>query len=324
MATNPNRPGESQGDEGQHSPLNERAQSLLRLLIERFIQEGRPVGSRTLVKDARLDLSPATVRNTMADLEEMGFLRSPHTSAGRVPTVKGYRFFVDSLLQVKPLTSREVERLRRELDPDLATGDLVQSVSSLLSGITRMAGVVMVPRRQQQALRHVEFLPLSGNRVLVILVINEQEVQNRIIHTRRTYSAAELTEAANFLNAQFIGRGLRQVREALVEDMRQTRVSMDRLMRTVVEMAEQVFVDPIPDQELVIDGEVNLMGFTELSDVDKLRQLFEAFNRKRDILHLFDQCLNAQGLQIFIGEESGFGPLDEVSVVSAPYSVEGQ
>ncbi len=306
------------------SGLSDRAQSLLKLLIERYVQDGQPVGSRTLVRDAKLKLSPATVRNVMADLEDMGFLRSPHTSAGRVPTVRGYRFFVDSLMQVKPLEGREVAELRRRFDPDLSTTDLVQSVSAMLSGITRMAGVVMVPRRELLMLRHVEFLPMSENRVLVILVVNEREVQNRVIHTGRGYTEAELQQAANYLNAQFAGRDLRAIRDALVEELRGTQEDMHRMMRTAIEMAEQAFQPDQPSEDYVLAGETNLMDFAELSDVDKLRQLFELFNSKRDLLHLFDQCLNAQGVQIYIGDESGFNSLDEISVITAPYSLEGR
>lgn len=313
--------------EGYKNPpqieLSERAQYLLRALIERYIREGQPVGSRTLTREAGLDLSPATVRNVMADLEEMGYLRAPHTSAGRVPTVRGYRFFVDTLLHIKPLQTSEVERLSRQLDPDQPTTELAQSVSTLLSRITQLAGVVMVPRRDAQTLRQVEFLPLSDNRVLAILVINEREVQNRIIHTQREYSSLELQQAANYLNAQFAGMDLRQLRNSLLQELQQTRESMDRMMQAVIEMADKALQPQGGEEDYVLAGETNLIGFAELADMDKLRQLFEAFGRKRDILYLFDQCINAQGVQIFIGEESGFDALEACSVVTAPYSREG-
>jgi len=309
--------------------LNERAQHLLRVLIERYIRDGEPVGSRTLARDAVMDLSPATIRNVMADLEDLGFVKSPHTSAGRMPTVQGYRFFVDSLLTVQPLDGVDMQRLRTELNLDLTRKDLVERASNLLSGITRMAGVVMLPRRKQAALRRLDFLPLSDNRVLVIMVINEREVQNRIIHTERKYTPSELEMAANFLNEQFGGKDLSAVRDVIVADMQRTHEDMNRMMKAVVEMAGQVFnvddpLDQLDEEDVVFAGQTNLMGFRELCEVDKLRHLFEAFTQKREILHLLDQCVNAEGVQIFIGEESGYNVLDECSVVTAPYAVDGK
>lgn len=310
---------------GSHPALNERTQHLLKALVERYIRDGQPVGSRTLARDAGLDLSPATVRNVMADLEELGYLHSPHTSAGRVPTARGYRLFIDALLHLRPLGDREIETLRQRIDQPVQNGaELARTVSDLLSGFTRLAGVVMLPRRNVVTLRHVEFLSLSENRVLVVLVLNTQEVQNRIIQTRRPYNAMELQQAAHYLNAQFTGKDIHQVREALLRDLRETRDSLDRLMQTVVEMAEQTFETEPVGEDYVVAGQTHLMQCTDLSDLDKLRQLFEAFNHKRDLLHLFDQCLHAEGVQIFIGEESGFGVLEGCSVVTAPYTVEGQ
>ncbi|MCU0808060.1 MAG: heat-inducible transcriptional repressor HrcA [Candidatus Contendobacter sp.] len=290
-----------------HPALDERTQHLLRTLVERYIRNGQPVGSRTLARDAGLDLSPATIRNVMADLEELGYLRAPHTSAGRVPTARGYRFFIDALLHLKPLEHEEIEALRRRI-----------------SGATHLAGVVMLPRRKVATLRQVEFLPLTENRVLVILVLNSQEVQNRVIQTRRPYSATELQQAANYLNQQFTGQDIQQVRASLLRDLREARDCLDRLMQTVVEMAEQTFEAEPSGEDYVVAGQTQLMQYADLSDLDKLRQLFEIFNHKRDLLHLFDQCLHADGVQIFIGEESGFEALEECSVVTAPYSVEGR
>jgi heat-inducible transcriptional repressor len=308
-----------------HPALNERTQHLLRTLVERYIRNGQPVGSRTLARDARLDLSPATIRNVMADLEELGYLRAPHTSSGRVPTARGYRFFIDALLHLKPLEHEEIEILRRRIDQPVRDGaELARSVSDLLSGVTHLAGVVMLPRRRVATLRQVEFLPLAENRALVILVLNSQEVQNRVIQTQRPYSAAELQQAANYLNQQFTGQDIRQVRASLLRDLREARDSLDRLMQTVVEMAEQTFEAEPGGEDYVVAGQTQLMQYADLSDLDKLRQLFEAFNHKRDLLHLFDQCLHADGVQIFIGEESGFEALEECSVVTAPYSVEGR
>ncbi len=310
---------------GNHPNLNERTQHLLKVLVERYIRDGQPVGSRTLARDAGLDLSPATIRNVMADLEDLGYLQSPHTSAGRVPTARGYRLFIDALLNVPPLDHREVEILRRRIDqPVQNSAELARTVSDLLSGVTRLAGIVMVPRRNVVTLRHVEFLPLSENRVLVVLVLNAQEVQNRIIQTRRPYSAVELNQAAQYLNGQFAGKGIQQVRETLLRDLRETRDNLDRLMQTVVEMAEQTFENDPVGEDYVVAGQTHLMQCADLSDLDTLRQLFEAFNHKSDLLHLFDQCLHADGVQIFIGEEAGSSVLQGCSVVTAPYTVEGQ
>jgi heat-inducible transcriptional repressor len=283
------------------------------------------VGSRTLAREAGLDLSPATIRNVMADLEELGFVRSPHTSAGRVPTVQGYRLFVDSLLTVQPLDLGAVERLRGSLDRVDSPQGLVHNASRLLSGVTRMAGVVTLPRRERVSLRHIEFLSLSDRRVLAIVVVNQQEVQNRILHTERDFSRAELEQAANYLNAQFAGRDLHEVRATLVAEMREAREHMDGLMASAVGMAERALAEEEGGGPgYVLDGETNLMDFAELSDVDKLRRLFEAFNRKRDLLHILDRCVHADGVQIFIGEESGYRVLDECSVVTAPYTADGQ
>ncbi|QKT04924.1 heat-inducible transcriptional repressor HrcA [Ectothiorhodospiraceae bacterium 2226] len=305
--------------------IGERAQHLLKALVERYIRDGQPVGSRTLARDAGLDLSPATIRNVLADLDDLGLVKSPHTSAGRVPTVQGYRLFVDSLLTIQPLGHEEIKRLRSQLGSEEPTDRLLNAASSLLSGVTRLAGVVMVPRREHVTLRQVEFLPLSANRVLVILVVNEREVQNKIIHTTRSYSAGELQQAANYLNAAFAGRRPQQVREDLIREMGESREGMNSIMRTVVEVAGQVFTEEqASGDDFVLAGETNLMSYTEMADINTLRQLFEAFNRKRDILHLLDQSLAADGLQIFIGEEAGREVLEACSVVTAPYSVNGE
>lgn len=302
--------------------ISERSQLLLKGLIERFIREGQPIGSRVLSKS--YDLSPATIRNVMADLEDMGFLESPHTSAGRVPTVRGYRFFVDSLMQVKQLQGKEVAQWRSQLAPTGTSSELVQSASSLLSSITHLAGLVTVPRAKTVCLRQVEFLPLSGTQVLAIMVINEREVQNRVITTRRKFDEAELKTAANYMNAMFAGRSLREVRSAMIAEIKNARETMNATMEDLVSMAEQTFGPEETGDDFIVAGETNLMGAGELSDVEKLRHLFEAFSEKGDMLHLFDQCMHADGMQVFIGEESGFDVLGDCSVVTAPYSVGGE
>ncbi len=304
--------------------LNERAQLLLKNLVERYIRDGQPVGSRTLSRESTMELSPATIRNVMADLEDLGFIHAPHTSAGRVPTIRGYRLFVDSLLTIKPLNKSVISSLQRQIGSSGDPDKLLESASRQLSDVTSMAGVVMLPKREQLSLRQVEFLPLSHNRVLVILVVNEKEVQNRIIQTQRNYSAAELQQIANYLNQLCAGRDLRQVRQTLLNEMEDTRSSMNQLMADAILMAQQAFTEDEHNGDYLLAGQTNLMSYEEMGNLDKLRKLFDAFNRKRDILRLLDQSLHAEGVQIFIGEESGYEVLDECSVVASPYKVEGE
>jgi heat-inducible transcriptional repressor len=311
-----------------HDPpedLGERARELLRTLVESYIRDGQPVGSRTLSRESGLTLSAATVRNVMADLEDLGFVASPHTSAGRVPTDKGYRFFVDTLLRRRQPEASEVLELQRQLGPMAHdTKALVARASQVLSSVTRMAGVVTVPRQAHPALTQIEFVGLSDNRVLAILVVNGREVQNRVLQLDRYFSPDELRRAANFLNEQFAGRELDEVRARLLRQLQETREQMNQLMLDAICLAQRVF-DGEPQAaaaDVFFAGETNLMGFAELSNVDKLRRLFEAFNEKRDILHLLDQSLRADGVQIFIGQESGYNVLDDCSVVAAPYSLD--
>jgi len=301
--------------------LSERARLLLKTLIESYIREGQPVGSRTLSRESGLNLSSATVRNVMADLEEHGFVTSPHTSAGRVPTDKGYRFFVNTLLRIQPPGEADVQALQRAFESQLESPKaLVSTASQILSSFTRLAGVVTVPRQQAKAaLSQIEFLGLSEKRILAILVVDGREVQNRIIQLDRYYSPDQLRRAANYLNDNFRGRSLPEVRELLVAQMAETRELMNQLMLDAVTLAGRVFAESEDDADVVIAGETNLMGFAELSNVERLRKLFEAFNEKRDILHLLDQSLHAEGVQIFIGHESGYTILDDCTVVTAPY-----
>lgn len=307
------------------NPLEQRAADLLKLLVERYIQDGQPVGSRTLAR-RELDLSPATIRNVMADLDELGLVVSPHTSAGRVPTTRGYRYFVDALLAPEPLSEADRQRIADDLLPrDRSPQDMVQAASALLSRLSLMAGVVTTPRRNMATLRRIQFLPLSDRRVLVILVVNHSEVQNRVINTDRPYGADELERFANVLNERFAGRDLVSLRTALWQDANDTQAHVNQLLRDAATMAEQAFRHETPDGDFVLAGGSNLLGFQQdMSDVQRLRGLFDALDRKRDLLQLFDQCLSAEGVQIFIGEESGYRVLDEVSVVTAPYLVDGR
>lgn len=304
--------------------LNERSQHLLKVLVDRYIRDGQPVGSRVLARESGLELSPATVRSIMADLEEMGLLTSPHTSAGRVPTVPGYRFFVDGLLRTQPPQRQDVYRLRSRLLPDQDPEVLIETASQLLSDLTHLAGIVMLPGQDNMALRQVEFLPLSNQRVLVILVVNERQVQNRIIRTERPYTPSDLEQAANYLNANFAGKDLAAARAQLLKEMQDTQADVDAMMVAAMEIAEKGFVTEREQSDMVVAGRINLMEYGDLGGVEKLRHLFEAFDQKRDILHLLDQSLKARGVQIFIGEESGYKALGDCSVVTSPYQVDGR
>ena len=310
-------------DEATNLP-SDRGQHLLRVLIQRYIRDGHPVGSRTLSKDSGLDLSPATIRNVMSDLEGMGLVSAPHTSAGRVPTPQGYRLFVDTLVRYRQPGNNDIQRIRQKLKGEYDTpGDLISTVSSMLSDFTSMAGVVSVPRAPKICLRQIEFLPLSENRVLVILVINDTEVQNRILHTDRDYTRSELEQAQNYINQHYAGSDLQTVREKLLEDLEATRDSMNQAMHDIIAVAHSAMGKAErPDEEYVLAGETNLMDFAELSDVDKLHKLFDAFSHKRLILDLLDRSISADGVRIFIGEESGYRILDNCSVITAPYHVD--
>jgi heat-inducible transcriptional repressor len=307
--------------EGIDEGLSERAQILLKALIENYIRDGQPVGSRTLSRDSGLALSSATIRNVMADLEELGFVASPHTSAGRIPTDKGYRFFVDTLMKLKPLRQEQIEEIERRLGVESPTGrSLVQTVSQMLSSVTHMAGLVTLPNPKYVALSQIEFVALSENRALAIMVMDNREVQNRVVQLDRYHSPEELRRASNYLNEAFSGRSLPDVRAELLRQLHETRQHMNQLMLDAIQVAQKVFDGKTEERvEYVIAGETNLMGFAELSNVDRLRRLFEAFNEKRDILQLLDSCLRADGIQIFIGQESGYRILDDISLVTAPY-----
>ncbi|MEY3808035.1 MAG: hypothetical protein RI893_1011 [Pseudomonadota bacterium] len=301
--------------------LNERSLQLLKSLVERYISDGQPVGSRVLSKDSDLNLSPATIRNVMADLEDLGLVHSPHTSAGRVPTVTGYRLFVDTLLTVKPIESKDLTRLHQGLSVSDDSSDMIGVASRLLSELTQMAGVVTLPKRELVCLRHIEFLSLSHTRVLVIFVTNEQEVHNKIIHTSKVFSAAELQQAANYLNAIYSGLSLDAVRKAVLKELQEDQEQMNQGMLDAVRMAQLAFDQGNDKDDYVLTGETNLMGFSELSDMDRLKSLFEAFSQKQGVIHLLDQCMKAQGVQIFIGEESGYRAFDHCSLVTSSYSV---
>ena len=311
--------------------LDPRARQLLRTLISRHIRDGEPVGSQTLARHSGLAVSSATIRNILGDLEEIGLLSSPHASAGRVPTAQGYRVFVDSLLQLRPLPEGEMARLREELPAGTGTQALLGSASELLSAMSHFVGVVSVPRREQFAFRHIDFVPLDADplkpgRVLAILVFADNDVQNRIIQTRRPYDAGELERVANYLNRHFAGRPVADIRSTLLRDLRAARNEMETLLAHSVELAEQALGpgadgpgEGVLGEGMVLAGQTRLMGVQELSDLERLRELFEAFARKREILQLLERTVQAPGVRIFIGEETGLAPLEGMSLVTAPY-----
>ncbi len=302
--------------------LEPRAQHLLKTLIERYIAEGQPVGSRILSRQSGLELSPATIRNVMADLEEMGFIASPHTSAGRVPTPKGYRFFVDTLLTVKPLEEAEISELQGQLQADRPQL-LVSAAAQMLSQLTHFAGVVSTSRRRDASFRHLEFMRLSDRRVLLIIVTPDGDVQNRILHTDHSYSPQQLLEASNFLNEHYAGQPLQTVRALLADELRQLREDVVQLMTAAVDAGNEALSDG--GETLVVSGETNLLHAEDLaSNMDRLRRLFEVFEQKGSLVHLLDVTHRAQGVHLFIGGESGLAPLDECSVIAASYEVDGR
>lgn len=302
--------------------LDQRSQVLLKTLVERYIAEGQPVGSRALSKSSGLEVSPATIRNVMADLEELGFIASPHTSSGRIPTARGYRFFVDSLLTVRPIEHTQIQELKSHLLPDQPQR-LINAASQILSDLTRFAGVVVAPRSDAAKIRQIEFVGLSARRILLIIVSAKGDVQNRILFTERSYSAAELQRATNFLNEHFSGLDFDEIRKRLVEELAQLRTDMSDLMAAAIAAGQEALAEN--DQNYVISGERNLLEVEDLSsNMVRLRELFRLFDNRTNLLQLLDISRKAQGVQIYIGGESGIASLDECTVITAPYSVDGQ
>jgi heat-inducible transcriptional repressor len=288
---------------------------LLKALIERYIAEGQPVGSRTLSRASGLELSPATIRNVMSDLEELGLVASPHTSAGRIPTARGYRLFVDTML-----TARRDEFATPSLPPDQPQR-VIAHAAQMLSNLSQFVGVVVSPRRSS-VFRHIEFLRLADRRFLIILVSPDGDVQNRVVHTAADYSQSQLAEAANYLNANYSGLTIEEVRERLKGEVEQLRSEIVVLMQTAVEASSEAMKE---EDEVVISGERNLLAVSDFSsDMTHLRRAFELFEQKTQLMRLLDVSSQAEGVRIFIGGESQIVPFEELSVVSAPYEVDGQ
>ncbi|HEY5995076.1 MAG TPA: heat-inducible transcriptional repressor HrcA [Gallionellaceae bacterium] len=302
--------------------LNERAQILLKTLVERYISDGQPVGSRALQQFSGLDVSSATIRNVMAELEELGLVASPHTSAGRVPTGLGYRIFVDTLMVVQPLDTVRVQQLEHQLQPDNPSRLLAQA-SNLLSELTRFAGVVATPNRAAVTVRQIEFLRLSEKKVLLIIVMPDGEVENRVLITDKDYSQGQLTEAGNFLNQHYAGCPFHEIRQRVQGELHQLQHDLTALMTAAIAAGDEAVARK--QEDYVISGERNLLHVQDLStDMNRLRGLFNVFEQKTDLLRLLDASRNAPGMHIFIGAESGLAGLDECSVVTAPYSGNGQ
>lgn len=310
--------------------LDDRARILFKTLVERYISEGQPVGSRALSRCSGLELSPATVRNVMADLEEAGFVASPHTSAGRVPTPLGYRLFVDTLLTVQPLNARQQAQMQDSLqfgNPITSIQgqprQLIGQASQLLSGLTHFAGVVMAPRRSTTRIRQIEFLGLAEKRILLIIVTTNGEVQNRILQTDKPYSASELVEAANYLNQHYAGMELEQIRQQLDAEMASLRSDLKTLMQLALDAGDQAI--SAEANRYILSGEKNLLDSEDLaSNMQRLRQLFDLFEQRVSLMKLLDCSHRADGVQIYIGHESGLESLGDCSVVTAPYEVNGE
>lgn len=302
--------------------LNERAQILLKTLVERYISDGQPVGSRTLQQYSGLEVSSATIRNVMSDLEDIGLVSSPHTSAGRIPTGMAYRLFIDTMLVTRPLDSARVLQLENQLQPDNPSRLFAQA-SNILSDLTQFAGVVATPRRDALTVRQIEFLRLGEKRVLLIIVMPDGEVENRVLLMEQDYTQSQLTEAGNFLNQNYIGCSFSQIREKLRGELRQLHQDMSALMAAALAAGDEAAAKK--SEDYVISGEHKLLHVHDLStDMNRLRGLFGLFEQKTELLQLLEAGRKGQGIHIFVGAESGLASLEECSVITAPYSADGQ
>ena len=299
-----------------------RARRILSAIVDKYIQEGIPIGSKSLSLADNIGLSPASIRNVMSDLEELGFIASPYTSSGRVPTSKGYRFFIDSLLKLQPVEATELERIKKRVNlHDSNSRELAISVSNTLSAITKLAGIVTIPKQQVTRLKEIDFIQLSEKRILAIIVMNETEVENRILQMKRDYSKDELKQASNYINTHYKGRSLSYIKKHLINELMQTKEAVNSLMSDLIDIADQVLDFAEPD-EYIVAGQRRLMDFHELADIKKLRQLFDAFKEKQQLLELLDKSMSTSGIQIFIGEESGYQMFDNCTLITSPYTTE--
>lgn len=302
--------------------LDERAQILLKTLVEHYVSDGQPMGSNALLQHSGLGLSSATIRNVMSDLERLGFVSSPHTSAGRIPTQQGYRFFVDSLLSVQPLETKQIQALEHTLQSSNQQ-ELISTAADMLSHLTQFAGMVLIPKRKTLVFKHLEFMPLSDKRILVIIVTTDGNVQNRVIVTETPFKTAELTEASHYFNAHYAGKTFEEARQSLHNDLKKMQVDISDLMSAALDASDEASAKDKDD--VIIAGERNLLNVDELAtNVTTLRKLFDVFERRSSLMQLLDNSQKAEGVQIFIGGESGYSPLDECSMVTSPYAVDGE
>ena len=307
-------------EEMKNKTPSDRAKQILSAIINNYIEEGTPIGSKKLSTYNRFNLSPATIRNVMSDLEDLGFIASPHTSAVRIPTSKGYRFFIDRLLKLQPVDNNEIASIQNTVSQTKSSNkDLATNVSTILSAITQLAGIVTVPKTQKSTLKEIDFIPLSEQRVLAIVVINDSEVENKILQMKRNYSRDELQISANYLNHNYVGRSFEYIKNDLLTKLKETSALANSLMNNIINIADELLTNQNKD-EYVVTGKNQLLDFEELSDINRLKDLFDALNEQQQLLQLLDKSMSTSNIQIFIGQESGYRIFDNCTLITAPYT----
>jgi len=302
--------------------LNNRQELLLKALVESFISDGQPVGSTKLSQTQNIAISSATIRGVFGDLEDLGYIYSPHKSAGRVPTALGYRMFVDKMVKVQPVDIDLIQKLKINLSKDQERKSIIKKTNEVLSSITELTGIISLPTQKNAELKQIDFLKLSDDKILAILINKNNDVENKIINLERIYSSSELQEASNYLNAIISGQSVLHIRKILLNELEEMRKDMNSIMSSAITFGKKLFLDTDDlndDSDLLVTGQTRLMNCKELSDIDTLKTLFEAFSEKNNILHLLDKSISSNGVKIFIGAESGYNVLDDCSIVSAPY-----
>tara|TARA_B100000900_G_scaffold57902_1_gene43442 strand:+ start:1683 stop:2726 length:1044 start_codon:yes stop_codon:yes gene_type:complete len=302
--------------------LNSRQEILLKALIESFISDGQPVGSTKLSKTPDIGISSATIRNVFTDLEDLGYIYSPHKSAGRVPTELAYRMFVDKMIKVQPVNNKLIDKLKLNLTKGFERKNIVKKTNEILSNITELTGIISLPTHKNTELKQIDFLRLGDNKILAILINKSNDVENKIINLDKNYTPSELQQAANYLNSIISGQSIHHIRKILLNELDEMRKDMNSIMSSAINFGKQLFLESDEAQindDLIVSGQTKLMNCDELSDIDKLKTLFEAFNEKNNILHLLDKSISSKGVKIFIGAESGYNVLDDCSIISAPY-----
>tara|TARA_B110000971_G_scaffold58190_1_gene59351 strand:+ start:244 stop:1287 length:1044 start_codon:yes stop_codon:yes gene_type:complete len=302
--------------------LNSRQELLLKALVESFISDGQPVGSTKLSQTQNIAISSATIRGVFGDLEDLGYIYSPHKSAGRVPTELGYRMFVDKMVKVQPVDIDLIKKLKINLTKDHERKSIIQKTNEVLSSITELTGIISLPTQKNAELKQIDFLKLSDDKILAILINKNNDVENKIINLDRAYSSSELQEASNYLNSIISGQSAFHIRKILLNELEEMRKDMNSIMSSAITFGKKLFLDTDDlndENDLLVSGQTRLMNCKELSDIDTLKTLFEAFSEKNNILHLLDKSISSDGVKIFIGAESGYNVLDDCSIVSAPY-----